>query len=197
MKQIVVVCAHKNAQAFMSLDNCNLMDSIAHVCNAYIVNKVRENTGIVTKNFYPAWENEKKTKPQFYKRNDLNQWSEEARKQGKNGFYARPVDPEKPYGLLELCEPERYYASAMKCDVETYEESIAKDPVRKMFFTKNEILYSQLLDTLEGRGFIGGKDYFIAKDFGGAYSCLAFTPVNDDRYEKLKDVFLNGFRLCN
>ena len=85
----------------------------------------------------------------------------------------------------------------MKCDVETYEESIAKDPVRKMFFTENEILYSLVLDTLEGGGFIGGKDFFISKDFGGAYSCLAFTPVNDDRYEKLKDVFLNGFRLCN
>ena len=55
---------------------------------------------------YNAWADVEKTKPQLYKRADLNRWSEETRERGEDYFYARPVDPAKPYGELELCEPD-------------------------------------------------------------------------------------------
>ena len=54
---------------------------------------------------YNAWVNKEKNEPQLYKRADLNTWSKETRERGEDFFYARPVDPEKPYGELELCGP--------------------------------------------------------------------------------------------
>lgn len=56
---------------------------------------------------YNAWANKAKNEPQFYKRADLHQWAEEARERGDDFFYARPVDPNNPYGELELCEPDK------------------------------------------------------------------------------------------
>ncbi len=44
--------------------------------------------------------------PYLYKRNDLCTWAEEAYERGEKYFYCRPVDPDNPYGKLELCEPE-------------------------------------------------------------------------------------------
>lgn len=42
----------------------------------------------------------------FYHRIDLYEWACEAAERDEDFFYCRPVDPNNPYGKLELCEPE-------------------------------------------------------------------------------------------
>ena len=42
----------------------------------------------------------------LYRRHDLYEWAKEAYAKGEPYFYCRPVNPEDPYGELELCEPE-------------------------------------------------------------------------------------------
>jgi len=44
--------------------------------------------------------------PCLYKRNDLYTWAKEAYERGEKYFYCRPVNPDDPYGKLELCKPE-------------------------------------------------------------------------------------------
>ena len=197
MKQIVVVCANSRCKEFLSMDNCNLIESIAYVCNSFITEKVRIYTGKKVENRYPAWEDAEKKIPQLYKRNDLYQWAEEARKNGEMYFYAKPEDPKNPYGKLVKCEPDYHYESHLAFGKEFCEGIILETPARKIFYTDSEMKYAGLIDSLESKGFVAGKDYCLSKDFGGNYACMAFVPVNDDRYEKLRDLLLDGFKLCN
>ena len=196
MKQIIAIYSNNNPSRFLSIENCEFMMEIANACNRFIIDKVKFNTGKCMEHQYPAWQNDKMTIPQLYKRNDLYQWSEEARKRGDKYFYARPVDPKNPYGKLELCEPDYHYETHYGFSKEFYEGCIEKTPERKIFFTNNEMIFTQFAEKIENY-YIVEKDYIIVKGISGNYSFVVFTPVGDERYEKIVDNFLDKFKLCN
>ena len=47
--------------------------------------------------------------PMLYRRGDLTQWAKEAYERGEPYFYCEPVNPDKPNGELQLCEPKYIY----------------------------------------------------------------------------------------
>ena len=62
----------------------------------------------VATNSHPA-RNIDRDGPMRYRRDDLSQWAKEAFDRGEYLFYTKPVDPNNPYGKLELSEPEYEY----------------------------------------------------------------------------------------
>ena len=50
---------------------------------------------------------------QYYKRPDLDKWSEEFYNKGKLVFYAEPVDPKNPCGELRLSEKKVEYKAIL------------------------------------------------------------------------------------
>lgn len=57
-------------------------------------------------NKFPACDG---SKPMLYRRGDLYQWAKEYFDKGEQYFYAEPIDCNKPYGPLQLCEPRYSY----------------------------------------------------------------------------------------
>ena len=196
MKQIIAIYSNNTPSKFLSAENCEFMMVLADACNAFIIDKVKFNTGKCMEHQYPAWQDDNMTIPQLYKRNDLYQWSEEARKRGDRYFYAKPVDPNNPYGKLELCEPDYHYETHSGYRKEFYEGCIETTPERNIFFTSNDMIFTQFAEKVENY-YIADKDYKIIKDISGNYSFIVFTPINDDRYEKMRDNMLEKFTLKN
>lgn len=57
----------------------------------------------------------------LYRRPDLYEWACEAVERGEDCFYCRPIDPDNPYGKLELCEPEYRWFIKNKNGLSEYE----------------------------------------------------------------------------
>ena len=55
------------------------------------------------------YDSEGKKKPAVYRRQDLSDWAKEYYDKGEDFFYTKAVDPRRPYGLRELCQPEYTY----------------------------------------------------------------------------------------
>jgi hypothetical protein len=57
--------------------------------------------------------NREKNIRQYYRRPDLDKWSEEFYNKGIKYFYTEPVDPNKPYGKLKLSERKVEYKATL------------------------------------------------------------------------------------
>lgn len=76
-------------------------------------------------NCYPACEQKpgsKEKQAKLYRRNDLTQFARKAFENGESIFYAEPADPNRPYGPLKLCKPQRVYACNVTVTQEQYEK---------------------------------------------------------------------------
>ena len=58
------------------------------------------------------------------------------------------------------------------------------------------MIFTQFAEKIENY-YIAEKDYKVVKGISGNYSFIVFTPVGDERYEKIADNFLDKFKLCN
>ncbi len=85
----------------------NITDLFVKICvNAYLSTDINDKTN-------PT--------PMNYRRGDLYQWAKEAFEKGQPYFYCEPVNPDKPYGKLQLCEPKYEYKLKRNLTEEEYQ----------------------------------------------------------------------------
>ena len=178
---------------------------VSHASMAFLTRMIQENTFMCVENRYHAWEDfPLNTKPQRYKRADLYCWAEEARKNGQDYFYARPVDPENPYGPMELCESSYHYATRMNIDKKLYEEWLGGIFTKVVCEAKNKNQLLKAVRIAEELGLVENKDFFIIRDccltdiepeefdengVGRTITCIGFRPMEQEIMEKISKKF--------
>lgn len=63
----------------------------------------------------------------FYKRADLDKFSQDAFDHGETVFYTELVDPKKPFGAQKLCKPKYEYKLLEPLTEEEYERLFGED----------------------------------------------------------------------
>lgn len=61
----------------------------------------------------------------LYMHPDLYEFSKQAEKEGLKEFYVRPVDPKRPYGKQERCQPE--YSENVTFPLQKFSINLVKD----------------------------------------------------------------------
>lgn len=198
-KQLIIV--RKDLQ--MSVGK--IAAQVSHGSMAFLTHMIQENTGKCIENQYAVWEDlPKRTKPILYKRLDLYQWAEEARKNGQDYFYARPVDAAKPYGELELCQPSYHYVTHMNTDTKLYEEWLGGIFTKVVCEAKNKNKLLKAVEIAQELGLVENQDYFIIRDcclteiepeefdengVGRTITCIGFRPMEQEIMEKISKKF--------
>ena len=198
-KQLIIV--RKDLQ----LSHGKCAAQVSHASMAFLTRMIQANTRKRMEGEHPAWhiENGKKT-PQFYKRGDLDTWAREARIRGEDYFYTRPVDPNNPYGELELCEPSHHYETCMKIDSQLYEEWLGGIFTKVVCEAKNKNQLLKAVRMAEELGMVEDRDFFIIKDcclteltpeefdengVGRTITCIGFRPMEQEVMEKISKKF--------
>lgn len=198
-KQLIIV--RKDLQ----LSHGKCAAQVSHASMAFLTRMIQANTGKRMEGEHPAWhiENGKKN-PQMYKRGDLDTWAREARIRGEDYFYTRPVDPNNPYGELELCEPSYHYETHMTIDNKLYEEWMGGLFTKVVCEAKNKNQLLKAVRMAEELGFAEGKDFFIIRDscktelepeefdengHGWTMTCIGFRPMEQENMEKISKKF--------
>lgn len=184
-KQIIVVNKELN------MSKGKMAAQVSHASMAFLTSMIQKNTGKVIENRYKAWENEKRTIPQFYKRNDLNTWAEEARNRGEDYFYCKPVDPNNPYGELELCDESYHYQTSMIVDKDLYEQWMGGLFTKVILSAKNEAQMEKIVAAAQFAGLVPGEDFFCIRDAclteltpdetGTRWTCIGFKPMDAEK----------------
>lgn len=188
-KQIIVV----NKDLGMSAGKMSAQ--VSHGSMAFLTRMIHQNTYKRIENRYAAWEDANRTKPQLYKRNDLYQWAEEARRNGEDCFYARPVDPTNPYGELELCKPSYHYECHMEIDKDLFEQWMGGLFTKVILEAKNETQLQRIVDKAKEAGMQENVDFFCIRDAclteltpdetGTRWTCIGFAPMDADRVDQI------------
>lgn len=194
-KQLIIV--RKDLQ--LSIGKCAAQ--VSHASMAFLTRMIQANTDKRMDGYHPTWqiENGKKS-PQMYKRGDLDTWAREARIRGEDCFYTRPVDPNNPYGELELCEPRYHYETHMTIDNKLYEEWLGGLFTKVVCEAKNKNQLLKAVRMAEELGLVEGKDFFIIRDscktelepeefdengYGWTMTCIGFRPMEQEVMEKI------------
>lgn len=172
----------------------------SHASMAFLTWMIRNNISRIDDNKYSAWNPSYvitgKKKPQYYRRTDLNAWAEDARNQGKDYFYANPVDPSYPYDELELCEePKYHYKTSFNVDNDLYEQWINGSYTKTVCEAKNKNHLLKAITIAENLGLKEGVDFFCIRDncltelepeevdengVGRTLTAIGFRPLPDD-----------------
>ncbi len=198
-KQLIIV--RKDLQ--MSVGKTSAQ--VSHASMAFLTRMIQANTTKkVNENYYHAWSDEKHITPQLYKRLDLNQWASDARKNGEDGFYARPVNLNDPYGELMLCEPTYNYSCHMTIDKGLYEQWMGGIFTKIVCEAKNKNQLMKAVTMAEEMGMVENKDFFIIRDacltelepeefdengVGRTITCIGFAPMEAEKIEKISKKF--------
>ena len=129
--------------------------------------------------------------PQWYRHPDLYQWAKETRERGEEYFYYRSVNPNDPYGKLELCEPTYHYQASMNFDTDVWEDWICSSFTKIICEAKNRGQLYKVAVLADSLGLKENKDYFIIRDNclteltpedpdGRTPTCIGFKPLPDD-----------------
>ena len=185
MKQTIVV----NKELNMSPGK--LSAQVSHASMAFLTTMIQQGTNKILINGvhrYPCYTPD--GKEQLYKRDDLWKWAEEARAQGKDHFYAKPVSLKNPCGELMLCEPEYGYQSTVYMDKDLYEGWIGGIFTKVCLEAKNENQMNKTVEKAKEAGLIEGRDFFCIRDAclteltpdetGTRWTCIGFRPLPDE-----------------
>lgn len=186
-KQVIVV----NKELKMSFGKMSAQ--VSHGSMAFLTRMIKNNTTMCIDGRYPVWENNEHTKPQLYKRNDLNTWAQEARDRGEDCFYARPVNPNDPYGELKHCEPNYHYDCHMTIDKDLYEQWICGNFTKVILEAKNEAQMQKIVEKAKAAGMIEGVDFYLIRDnclteltpdeTGTRWTCIGFAPMDAEKID--------------
>lgn len=189
-KQIII------ARKDLNMSPGKLAAQVSHGSMAFLTWMIRNNTTKILDNYYRAWEysNGKKTKPQFYRRVDLNTWAEEARKRGENGFFAEPVDLNNQYGELRLCDKKYHYQTLLKIDNDIY-EWINGEFTKCILQAKNKNHLLKAKTMAEELGMKEGMDFSLIYDNchtelepeedGRTLTVISFSPMNSEIIDQI------------
>lgn len=195
MRQLII------ARKDLNMSPGKLAAQVSHASMAYFTTLIRNHTGKVMINRYRAMEipgpNGRRVGkgPVLYKRQDLWQWSKEAYERGEEFFYARPVDPNNPYGKLELCEPSYRYTTTFDVDKDIYEQWINGVFTKTVCEAKNKNQLLKAVEIAKELGLVEGQDFFLINDacltelepeevdengVGRTLTCIGFKPLLDE-----------------
>lgn len=190
-KQLII------ARKDLNMSSGKLAAQVSHGSMAFLTSMIKANTQKLMENQHPAWRYYgEERKPQFYKRQDLNTWSQEARDRGEDYFYARPVNPALPYAEMELCEPTYIYRAQFDIDNDLYEQWINGSFTKIVCEARNRNQLLKAVTIAEELGLQEGKDFFLIKDNcltelqpeetdGCTLTCIGFAPLPEDVVSKI------------
>ena len=199
-KQIII------ARKDLDMSPGKLSAQVSHASMAFLTNMIKSNTTKIADNYYRAYEysHGEKIKPQYYLRSDLNKWAEEARDNGKSGFYARPVNPNNPYGKFELCDPSYHYSVKFNIQNDLYEQWIDEEFTKCVLQAKNKNQLLKAKTMAEELGMKEGEDFFCIYDscrtelepefidkngVGRVLTCIGFKPFEETHIDKIGKKF--------
>lgn len=193
-KQIII------ARKDLEMSPGKLAAQVSHGSMAFLTNMVRENT---TKKLrpmfsYPVWKEGKDWREQIpidygY---PFSIGAEKARKEGKQTFYARLVDPNNPFGDVELCEPEIYYESSFEIENGLYEQWLNDSFTKCVLAAKNKNHLLKAKTMAEEMGLKEGKDFTLIYDAcrtelqpeeenGSTLTVIGFKPMDSEIIDKI------------
>lgn len=200
MKQIII------ARKDLGMSVGKISAQISHASMAFLSTMIRENTVMQRIHYYPARAigSDGNPCPQMYKRADLSQMALDAFNDGKDGFYARPVNSANPYGPLEPCEPDYEYICEMQIDKNLYENWLGGIFTKVVCEAKNYNAIMKAVRIAEELGLQEGKDFFLIKDcclteltpeeydengVGRTLTCIGFRPLPREIADKISKKF--------
>ncbi len=202
-KQIII------ARKDLSMSAGKLAAQVSHGSMAFLTNQIRQNSRKRLENgsYYPSYEyscnpdaKSIEKKPLIYRREDLSQWAKESFEKNEPGFYVKPVNPNAPYGQLELCTPTYSYKTELIFDTSTYEEWINGIFTKIVLGAKNRNHLLKAKTMAEEMGMVEGKDFFLIKDccltelepeeydengVGRCLTCIGFRPMESEVIDKI------------
>lgn len=198
-KQVIVVNKELN------MSKGKMAAQVSHASMAFLTRMIRNNSKKVCENKYPVWDTtdlrrtkdmpEDKKMLMMYRRGDLYQFAKEASERGEDYFYVRPVNPDSPYGLLELCDPIINYHTDLKIDVDLYEKWIEGSFTKVILEAKNESQMQRIVDKAIENGFTENTDFFCIRDncltelvpdeTGTRWTCIGFRPMDSEDIDKI------------
>ena len=200
-KQIII------ARKDLNMSPGKLAAQVSHGSMAFLTWMIRSNTIKIVDNYYRAYvySHGEKIKPQYYLRPDLNQLAEEARQNGKNGFYAKPVDPNNRYGgKFELCDVSYHYSTKFTIDNDLYEQWIKGEFTKCVLQAKNKNQLLKAKTMAEEFGMKEGEDFFYIYDscrtelepefvdengVGRVLTCIGFKPFEESYIDNIGKKF--------
>lgn len=199
-KQIII------ARKDLNMSPGKLSAQVSHASMAFLTNMLRNNTKRNVTNVCYAYDPTRpgENKPQHYRRGDLNNWAEETRNAGKRFFYVKPVDQNKPYGALELCDPIYEYNVKFKIDIDLFEQWINGSFTKVVCKAKNRNQLLKAKTIAEELGLKEGEDFFLIKDncrtelepeeidengVGRTLTCIGFKPLDSEIANKISKKF--------
>lgn len=196
MRQLII------ARKDLNMSPGKLAAQCCHASIAFIVKLINSNTQKNRLHWYPAVR--ANGAAQHYQRRDLDTWAQEARDRGENCFYAKPVNPEFPYGEFTLCEPEYEYESDFMIDNNIYEHWINGIFTKTICEARNRNQLMKAATLAIELGLVEGKDFFLVKDacltelepeevdengVGRVLTCIGFKPLPDEIIQQISRKF--------
>lgn len=193
-KQIII------ARKDLEMSPGKLAAQVSHGSLAFLSKMIRENAESYSDTAYPVWgynhySNERERIEQRYRRGDLNQWASEARERGDLVFHARPVNPNEPYGKLELCEPELHYHIKFNIDADLYKQWFNGTFTKCVLQVKNKNQLLKAKTMAEELEMKENEDFFLIWDNcrtelepeenGNVLTCIGFKPMNAEIIDKI------------
>lgn len=192
MKQLII------ARKDLNMSPGKLAAQVSHASMAFLTNNLRKHSKkILDCDCIPAiaYDESGNKYHRLYKRNDLCTWAEEAFERNEPYVYYRPVNPNNPYGKLELCEPTYHYQASMDFDTDVWEDWICGSFTKIICEAKNKYQLEKVIDVAANLGLTEDVDYFLIKDnclteltpeevdkngIGRTLTCIGFRPLPDD-----------------
>ena len=191
-KQIIVVNKELN------MSKGKMAAQVSHASMAFLTRMIQRNTVRKIEHVYPAWSIDPKTnkkEPQRYRRGDLDTWALEARVRGDAYFCAKPIDPDNPYGELELCEQSHHYETSFSIDKDLYEQWMGGLFTKVILSAKNENQMIKIVEKAKEEGLIENEDFFCIRDAclteltpdetGTRWTCIGFKPMDAEKIDPI------------
>ncbi len=203
-KQIII------ARKDLNMSPGKLAAQVSHGSMAFLTSQIRKNTQIsVVGNIsciraycvkYDAGTGEKIIDPVLYRRDDLTQWAQEFTEKGKSHFYVKPVNPDAPYGVLELCEPEYEYVTKLIFKQGLYDNWLNESFTKVVLTAKNRAHLLKAKTMADELGLRENEDYFCIYDacrteleaeevdengVGRTLTCIGFTPMDSEFIDQI------------
>lgn len=201
-KQIII------ARKDLNMSHGKLAAQVSHASIAFLSQLIRNNTFKFADHRYRAWKGDLPWEeckledriPQHYRRGDLERWANLTRSRRQDYFYAKPVNPDEPYGELELCEPSHHYETKFNIENEIYEQWLDGQYTKCVLQAKNKSILLTAKAMAEELGMEEGKDFFLIydncytelmpeEDNGKTLTCIGFKPMDSETIDKIGKKF--------
>lgn len=191
MKQVII------ARKDLNMSPGKLAAQVAHASMAFLTNSLQANATKVL-DCARIWSD------QLYRRDDLSTWAQEAKQRGEPCVYFRPVDPNNPYGQLELCNPTYHYQAKICFDTNTWKQWIEGSFTKVICEAKNRNQLMKAVAIAKELGLREGADFFLIKDncrtelepeeidengVARTLTCIGFKPLENEIALKISKKF--------